>query len=163
MLFIGLYLNLLVSCQMNNFCYIYILIEFIYFCFMYKNIYFFLFYVYYTFFFFIWLWLVPKGGCPSPRACETYPQPAPVLSGSSFRWGEFWDAIATALSIVVVHCHYSPSLTSSLVRIVGLSNIREKESNWFYFLWFLFCLVLTAISSLIEVNNIWVKCKVWNH
>ena len=113
--------------------------------------------------FFFFSLVAPKGGCPSPRACETYPQLAPVLSGSSFRWGEFWDAIATALSIVVVHCHYSPSLTSSLVRIVGLSNIREKESNWFYFLWFLFCLVLTAISSLIEVNNIWVKCKVWNH
>ena len=64
LLSISLYLNLLVSCQMNNFCYIYILIEFIYFCFMYKNIYFFLFYVYYIFCFF---------GCPSPRACGLPP------------------------------------------------------------------------------------------
>ena len=107
--------------------------------------------------FFFFHWLPLRGGCPSSRACGTYPQPAPVLSGSPFKWGEFRDATATALFTAAVHRHYPPSLTSGLVRIVGLSNMRKKESNWFYFLWFLFFLVLMAMSSLIEVNNMWVK------
>ena len=151
MLSIGLYLNLLVYCHMNNF-FLCILIEKKKLCIMYNTIFFF--YVYYFFFFSL---VAPKGGCPSPRARGTYPQPAQVLSGSSFRWGEFQDATATTLFTAAVHHHYPPSLTSGLVRIVGLSNMRKKDSNWFYFLWFLFCLVLMAMSSLIEVNNMWVK------
>jgi hypothetical protein len=50
--------------------------------------------------------------------------------------------------------HCSPCLTSGLVRIVGLSNLREESRLVLFLFLFLFCLVLMVVrGSFTEVNK----------